>query len=334
VARATHKRRVTGSNAPPRLSDPVIRRLPQLLVVASRRSPEPIFATETRVADEGIFEISLGQLPSHAIAEIIKRRLRATQLSSGLVSFVQDRAGGNPFYCEEFASALRDAGAISLERGVCVTNIESLSSTNVTLPASLESAIVTRVDALRPELQLLLKVSSAIGGPFTTELLQDVYPGDVPLQDIQAMLGHLVERDLLRVQEDQVVPLYEFCHAISEEVTYNLLPFVQRRLLHAAIATAHEKNHAGRLESYCGQLARHWERADEKPRAIVYLERAAEQALRGYANHEAIQYIQRAFEFKREKPSHQRERPFLKMGDGARRRVQRACGLPPIVAAL
>lgn len=274
----------------------IIRRLPQLLVVASRRSPEPGFATDACGPGEDISEINLGQLPTQAIAEIIRRRLRATRLSSDLVSFVQARAGGNPFYCEEFASALRDAGAISLERGVCLTDIESLSSASVTLPASLESAIVTRVDALRPEPQLLLKVSSVVGGSFTAELLYDVYPGTVSLQDIRAMLDHLVERELLRVQQSRAGSLYAFRHAISEEVTYSLLPFVQRRLLHGATAAALEKTHVGALEPYYGQLARHWERADAPARAIDYLERAAEQALRGYANHDAIQYVQRAFE--------------------------------------
>ena len=278
----------------------VVRRLPQLLVVASCRSPDAIFGTETSVAREGVFAISLGQLPTDAVAEIIRRRLRATELPETLVSFVQARAGGNPFYCEEFVSALREAGAISLERGVCITNIDSLSTTNMTLPASLESAIVTRIDALRPEVQLLLKVSSVIGGPFTAEVLQEVYPDPISLQSIYAMLDHLVERELLRVQDNLAASRYEFRHAITEEVTYGLLSFVQRRLLHAVTARCLEKTYAGRLEPYYGQLARHWERADDKPQAIEYLERAAQQALRGYANRNAIQYVQRAFELSEE----------------------------------
>ena len=110
------------------------------------------------------------------------------------------------------------------------------------------------------------------------------------------MLDHLVERELLRFQEAGTASHYEFRHAISEDVTYSLLPFVQRRLLHAAIANALEQEHAGRLEPYYGQLARHWERAQEVPRAIRYLELAAEQAIRSHANHDAIQYIRRAFD--------------------------------------
>ena len=274
----------------------VLRRLPQLLVVASRRSPGPYFASETRAGGEGGLEINLGQLPSDEVAEIAKRRLRATRLSLALASFIQTRTGGNPFYCEEFVSAMRDAGAISVERGMGWLNAEFPGSAKMILPASLESVIVARVDVLPPEEQLLLKVSSAVGGPFAAELLQSVYPADVPLHDIRAMLDGLVARELLRVVGTCTGSEYEFRHAVTEEVTYNLLSFAQRQLLHAAIATALEKDHAGRLEPLCGQLARHWELAGEKLRAIEYLERAAEQALRSHANRDAIQYIGRAFE--------------------------------------
>ena len=274
----------------------VLRRLPELLVVASRRLPGAYSGTEARVGDEGALEINLGHLPAEAVAEIVKGRLRASRLSPTLASFVQARTGGNPFYCEEFVAALRDAGAISVERGVGALNADTVNSAKMALPASLESAIVARVDALPPEEQLLLKVASAVGGPVKAELLLSVYPGDLPLSDIHAMLERLVGRELLRALGTRTGAEYEFRHAISEEVTYNLLPFAQRRVLHAAIATALEQDHAGHLEPLYGQLARHWERAGEMVRAIEYLERAAEQALRSYANHDAIQYVRRAFE--------------------------------------
>jgi tetratricopeptide (TPR) repeat protein len=272
----------------------VLRRAPELLVVASRRPPGA--NSETGVGDEGVLEINLGHLPAEAVTEIVKWRLRANRLSPTLESFVHTRTGGNPFYCEEFVAALRDAGAISVERGVGSLSSDTGNSAKMAVPASLESAIVARVDALRPEEQLLLKAASAVGGPVEAKLLLKVYPGDLPLSDIQAMLERLAERELLRALGTRAGTEYEFRHAISEEVTYNLLPFAQRRVLHAAIAAALEQDHAGRLEPLYGQLARHWERAGEKARAIEYLERAAEQALRSYANRDAILYVRRAFE--------------------------------------
>ena len=274
----------------------VLRRLPELLVIASRRSPKAYLATETRTGDEGAFEINLGQLPAEAVAEIVRRRLRVGRLSPALETFVQTRTSGNPFYSEEIVSALRDAGAISVEHGVGGFRADAMSSAKVPLPASLESAIVARIDALPTEEQLLLKAASVVGGSFKTELLANVYPRELHADDIRAMLDSLVGRELLRSVGTRASPEYEFRHVISEEVTYSLLPFAQRRALHAAIATALEENHAGHLEPLYGQLARHWERAEEKSRAIDYLERAAEQALRSYANHDAIRYVKRAFE--------------------------------------
>ena len=185
-----------------------------------------------------------------------------------------------------------------------------------------------------PEEQLLLKAASAVGGPVNAELLLSVYPGDLPLSDIHAMLEHLVERELLRALGTRAGTEYEFRHAISEEVTYNLLPFAQRRVLHAAIATALEQDHAGRLEPLYGQLAQTLGARGEKARAIEYLERAAEQALRSYANHDAIQYVRRAFELGDHSRGRERKRTALAMGNAAWRRLQRTGGLQSLVASL
>jgi class 3 adenylate cyclase/tetratricopeptide (TPR) repeat protein len=288
----------------------VTRHLPQLLVVVSRRLPERMAVQDLRLAEDHVLEITLEELPADAIAEIVRRRLHATEVSQELLSFVLTRAGGNPFYGEELASALRDAGSITETRGADLTPAESLAATKVPYPASLENAIVARVDALRADAQLLLKVASAIGGPFTADALQGLYPGALSPQEIQERLDQLVDREILRVARNRSPPQYRFRHAISEEVTYRLLPFGQRQLLHAAIATALEAENPGDLEPYYDPLARHWERAQEFPRAIRYLELAAEQALRSYANREAIRYVWRAFDLSTRTPAQESAERF------------------------
>ena len=67
------------------------------------------------------------------------------------------------------------------------------------------------------------------------------------------------------------------------------------RSLHKSIAIVLERQHSEWLEPYYSQLAQHWERANENDRAIPYLELSAKQALRSYANRDAIRYIERAF---------------------------------------
>jgi adenylate cyclase len=279
-----------------RLLTGVARMLPRLLLVASRRPRVSLSAhPEPREEPDNFIEISLGAMTKGAIEELIRRKLRASELPEPLVNFVYQHGGGNPFHCEELALALRDTGAIAVTRGVCEVLADLSDPTKRSLPANLEGIIVSRVDALPVEEQLLLKVASAIGGDFTAETAQGVYPRETALTGVKAMLDQLAEQDFLRVDDEGSTPSYAFRHAVSQEVTYRLLSFAQRVTLHKAIAAVLERQHSERLEPYYSQLAQHWERANENERAIRYLELSAEQALRSYANRDAIRYIQRAF---------------------------------------
>ncbi|WP_188608217.1 AAA family ATPase [Chelatococcus reniformis] len=274
----------------------VARKLPRLLLVASRR-PAASAPARAGPADElghGI-EISLSAMSERAIEELIRRKLRASELPERLVKFVYQHSEGNPFHCEELALALRDTGAVAVARGVCEVLADLDDPAKRSLPASLEGAIVSRVDALPLETQLLLKAASAIGGTFTAETAIAVYPRKTALTDIKAMLRQLMEQDFLLMEDDGSAPRYSFRHAIGQEVTYRLLSLAQRVTLHKLIAVAIERQHSQWLEPYYSQLAQHWEHAAESDRAIGYFELAARQALRSHANRDAIRYIERAY---------------------------------------
>jgi class 3 adenylate cyclase/tetratricopeptide (TPR) repeat protein len=274
----------------------VARQLPRLLVVASRRPRVSAAAyPETFKEPDRFIEINLAAMTKGGIEELIRRKLRATGLPEPLVSFVYQHGGGNPFHCEELALALRDTGAIAVTRGTCEVLADLNDSTKRSLPVNLEGAIVSRVDALPVETQLLLKAASAIGGDFTAETAQAVYPRETALSDTKAMLDQLVDQDFLLVEDEGSTASYAFRHAVSQEVTYRLLSFAQRVTLHKTIAGVIERQHSEWLEPYFSQLAQHWERANERDHAIRYLELSANQALRSYANRDAIRYIQRAF---------------------------------------
>ena len=150
------------------------------------------------MGDEGALEINLGHLPAEAVAEIVKGRLRASRFSPTLASFVQARTGGNPFYCEEFVAALRDAGAISVERGVGALNADTVNSAKMALPASLESAIVARVRCASSGGAAFIEGSSAVGGPVKAELLLKRLPRGSSAFRHSCDLERLVGRELLR----------------------------------------------------------------------------------------------------------------------------------------
>jgi adenylate cyclase len=273
----------------------VAHRLPNLLLVASSRPRVFVSARQGLAVDLDTIEINLSAMTKEAIEELVRRKLRASELPEPLASFIYQHGAGNPFHCEELALALRDTGAVAVARGVCEVLADLNDPTNRSLPPNVEGVIVSRVDALPVEAQLLLKVASAIGDDFTADIAQAVYPADTGVTNIVAMLDQLVDQDFLRVEDDERSdPVYAFRHAISQEVTYRLLSFAQRTTLHRGIAGVIEQRHSAWLEPYYSRLAQHWERANEPRRAIRYLELSAELALRSYANRDAIRYIQTA----------------------------------------
>jgi hypothetical protein len=73
---------------------------------------------------------------------------------------------------------------------------------------------------------------------------------------------------------------------------YERLPFTQRRELHRAVAEWIEERYAADgLEPFFPVLATHWKRASFEGEALRYLEACALLALRHYANHEAVGFL-------------------------------------------
>ena len=277
------------------LLEGVLSRVPRLLVVGSRRPSDTRDVAQPKAAAQALI-IKVSDLAPDEVSELICRRLRAAAVPPGLLRFVTERAGGNPLFCEELASALQDTNVISVSPSGLASELVPAEAAKLTTPKSLEGAIVARVDALPAEEQLLLKGASAISEPFDIERLRDAFQSSPLRLDFPAILSQLVARDFLVVKSDETAPMFAFRHAINEAVIYGLLPFAQRRQLHSSIAAAIERRYADHLETYFGLLARHWERAEDFPRAISYLGGAAERALRGYANRDAIRFIHKALE--------------------------------------
>jgi hypothetical protein len=79
-----------------------------------------------------------------------------------------------------------------------------------------------------------------------------------------------------------------FKHALTHDVAYNSLLIQRRQELHHQIARAVEELYADRLAEQYEILAHHYSRAEDWPKALEYLLKAAEKAAQGFANREAI----------------------------------------------
>jgi tetratricopeptide (TPR) repeat protein len=273
-----------------------------LLVVVTRplgESPPEDYVKLVR--DSRTVTVRLDPLSSEDVAELLRERLGASHVAHEVVAFVHDRSEGNPFFAEEMAYALRDAGLVAIEDDTCrfVVDIDELSTL---LPGTIEGVITARIDQLPAQHQMTLKVASVIGRLFAFRTLRDVHPIEADRDHLIEHVNNLDQLDITPLQAPEPDLAYIFKHIITQEVTYNLLLFSQRSQLHRAVAEWHEQAHAADLSAHYSLLAYHWERAigsesggpDAAAKALDYLAKAGDQALQNFANDEAVAFFERA----------------------------------------
>ncbi|GIW70500.1 MAG: adenylate/guanylate cyclase domain-containing protein [Planctomycetota bacterium] len=318
----------------------VVEELPQALVLLSLRPfDERPPAEYTRLlALPGTQRLPLGPLPAQQVVELVAARLGVPRLAETASALIQERAQGNPFFSVELAYALRDAGVLRIADGVCQIAPEADLS-RLELPRTVEGVVTSRIDRLAPAQQLALKTASVIGRVFELSVLEAVYPLPTEPARLRGDLAALEQYELVLPERPGPEASWAFRHVITRDVAYGLLLFAQRRELHRAVATHYERAHASELSPYYALLAHHWAQAEEHAKAVLYLDRAGEQALAGGAYAEAISFFSQALGRQAHLPDEQalaqarRRRQLgeahLGMGDHAagRRHLDRALAL-------
>src|SRR5689334_12751209 len=199
-----------------------------------------------------------------------------TEPAAGLVDLVFDRSGGNAYLVEELAGLVRGGGDPA------------------DLPPSLADVLLSRVDALSPQAQRLLRTAAVAGRSVPDKLLAEV--AGVADAEFYAGLREAVESHLLVV--DHTGRSYAFRHALTRDAVYEDMLPGERGGLHAAYGEAltRDPDLAGDTAAVPAALAHHWYAALDLPRALPASIAAARHALITFAPAEAQRHLERALE--------------------------------------
>jgi tetratricopeptide (TPR) repeat protein len=199
---------------------------------------------------------------------------------------VLDRAEGNPFFLEELAQAAPYVTAI---------------------PDSVQGVLAGRIDLLPPREKAALQAAAVIGRIFWPGAVVELLDGAAP------DFGLLEGRDFVRRRSGSSLEgerELAFKHALTWEVAYGSLTTPERARLHAGFAAWLERTGGGRDE-HAALLAQHYADAvvaddlggpppeeDERlrERAVHWLVRASDLAVRRYELEDAIAMLHRALE--------------------------------------
>lgn len=268
---------------------------PLLMVVTTRPfdGAPPVEYVQLKNDPAAVY-FKLSALSHGSTLALTCQRLGVASLPQPVVDFIYEKAEGHPFFSEELAYALRDAGVIEVANGVCrvAPHIDDLRALN--FPYTIQGVIVSRVDRLTPQQQLTLKVASVIGRLFAYSTLRDVYPVEPDKPRLSEHLQTLERLDLTALTSIEPDLTYIFKHIITQDVVYNLMLFAQRKQLHQAVAEWYEEQYADDLSPYYPLLVHHWGKAENEQKTLEYLDKAGEQALRDYANQEAVDFFSQA----------------------------------------
>jgi class 3 adenylate cyclase/predicted ATPase len=276
-------------------------RVPGLALVLSGRSGSTPAAEYTQfLAQPGAERIPLGGLPPADVVAMACGCLGVPSLPEPVADLIVRTAEGNPLFVEELAYALRDSGVITVAGGQCRIAPAGPRLEGWSVPDNVQGVVRSRIDRLPPAEQMTLKVASVVGRTFIQRTLRDVHPIEEDREHLGRQLEFLRALDLtplastgrvIRVEDTT----YRFKNGITQDVAYNLMLFGQRRQLHRAIAEWYESVHAADLSPYYALLAHHWQQAaseglpdPELHRAVAYLQKAGDDAVRHNANLEAI----------------------------------------------
>jgi class 3 adenylate cyclase len=268
---------------------------PLLLICVYRPQPEHRVAhlaiNAVRRCAGRYTEIQVRELTPHQSRDLINALLGVRDLPTELSDLILEKAQGNPFFVEEVIRALIDAGVVYRDGDVWCARPEIAAAT---VPASIQSVILSRVDRLQEDTRRVLQSASVIGRVFRRRVLARVAQREA---DLDRTLWELEERALIYEGRITPEPEYAFQHQLTQQTVYNNLLRRQRELFHREVAAAIEALYADGLDEFYEQLAYHFEHGGATDQALSYLTKAADKAVAQNALHQAVAFYDHAIEF-------------------------------------
>ena len=273
-----------------------LRDVPLLLVALGR--PELSERTATWPGRPASSSLHLLPLARDAAADLLRALSGSRDLPPAVVESVIDRAGGNPFFIEEFVRLLVDRG-----------------QHDISVPVSVQGVVAARLDALDAPVKAIVQDAAVVGEEFWPDALATIEGRDPDA--LRVALDGLAARELVEpVEEPRLTGRleYRFRQTIVREVAYASLPKRSRAAKHAAIAVwlegvIGEGSSEGDLADL---VAFHFERAALSARDVgddgaayadkarEYLERAGNEAMGIDAAAAAGSFYERALVFARD----------------------------------
>lgn len=205
-----------------------------------------------------------------------------------LRALLTERTYGNPFFIEETVRALSESGVLVGSPGSYTLREPDPA---IDIPSTAAALIAARIDALAPEAKTLLQTAAVVGNEMAVDILRRV--SGLEEKEFAPRLAAAVNSGLMYEVQHFPSTLCGFRHALNQEVAYGSLLSPQRKALHARVVEVFEDIYRQRLSEHVERLAEHSFRGEVWDKCVRYHIMAASRAATRFANHEAVQILDR-----------------------------------------
>lgn len=235
-------------------------------------------------------QITLDRLDREGVRRMILALTGGKSLPEEVFEEIVAKTEGFPLFVEDLTHMV-------IESDLLVEHDDHFSLAgpfqSLSIPATLQETLMARLAKLATA-KPVAQVGATIGREFVVDMLRLV--GGFDDKTLVDELNKLVSAGLLYRRGLLSRAKYIFKHALVQEALQQSLLKKQRRQYHKVIAEVLEEKFKDVAEAQPELVAYHYDEAGDTLKAVEYWQRAAERALKGCANREALSHTRRAIE--------------------------------------
>jgi class 3 adenylate cyclase/tetratricopeptide (TPR) repeat protein len=262
----------------------VIRSDPAALVIISCRNLHDVQRLIRGFSAKaiGYRRLSLRPLSKKHTVDLACKRLNRKQISDWFAQLIVDTTEGNPFFVDEICHVINQEKRTSSQSDDPIERDYAAK-----LPKVLETAVLSRIDHLPMDDQLVAKLASVIGTTFRFDLLTSVAPKGL---NVASSIERMLTYQVLKPWPGNIEG-FAFRHHIIRDLVYASLLTDQKRETHSALARILEADSSSTDSVRLPLVLHHWRCADNHKKMISYLDQVAALRLRQFDNATAIKLL-------------------------------------------
>lgn len=231
--------------------------------------------------------VRLEQFDSSVMRPLVSSMIGDTRLNQRFLDRLYEETEGNALFIAEIVNGL----GLGSHPGSGTVMDPDLDEWKI--PATVEDAILRRLDAISVSERADIEIASVIGRRFAFEIMRLLREGDD--EELLDRLEALISLNLIRELAGEHA-MFEFSHGKIRDVLYHSMSNLRRRRLHGRVADALIALQGVVLSDWDAMVGTHLFLAQRLDAAVGHLAKAGMTALGVHSGHEAAKLLARSIE--------------------------------------